>query len=52
LVKPVNTPDLLRQIEALLVTHEDAKAQNHKVPEPKTAPQGKPARSNAARKAV
>ena len=25
LVKPVNTPDLLRQIEALLVTHEDQK---------------------------
>ena len=30
LVKPVNTPDLLRQIEALLVTHQDAKAQNQK----------------------
>jgi hypothetical protein len=25
LVKPVNTPDLLRQIEALLVSHEDQK---------------------------
>jgi len=25
LVKPVNTPDLLRQIEALLVTHQDEK---------------------------
>jgi CheY-like chemotaxis protein len=26
LVKPVNTPDLLRQIEALLITHEDQKS--------------------------
>lgn len=26
LVKPVGTPDLLRQIEALLITHEDSKA--------------------------
>ncbi|MGZ7029757.1 MAG: hypothetical protein ACXVG9_10560, partial [Terriglobales bacterium] len=25
LVKPVNTQDLLRQIEALLITHEDQK---------------------------
>lgn len=30
LVKPVNTPDLLRQIEALLVTHQDTKAQSQK----------------------
>jgi DNA-binding NtrC family response regulator len=52
LVKPVNTPDLLRQIEALLVTHEDTKAQKHKVPEAKTAPQSKSARNNVARKAV
>ena len=51
LVKPVNTPDLLRQIEALLVTHQDTKAQIHKV-EPKTTPQNKPARNNAAHKAV
>lgn len=28
LVKPVNTRDLLRQIEALLVTHQDQKAEN------------------------
>lgn len=27
LVKPVNTQDLLRQIEALLITHQDTKAQ-------------------------
>ena len=26
LVKPVNTQDLLRQIEAILITHEDSKA--------------------------
>jgi len=25
LVKPVNTPELLRQLEALLITHQDAK---------------------------
>lgn len=28
LVKPVNTSDLLRQIEALLVTHQDQKVKN------------------------
>jgi DNA-binding response OmpR family regulator len=31
LVKPMNTTDLLRQIEALLVSHEDAKQQKKKV---------------------
>jgi CheY-like chemotaxis protein len=51
LVKPVNTPDLLRQIEALLVTHQDTKAQNHKV-DPRATPQSKPARNSAAHKAV
>src|SRR5271169_4759953 len=51
LVKPVNTPDLLRQIEALLVTHQDTKAQSHKV-EPKPTSQSKPARNSAAHKAV
>ncbi len=30
LVKPVNTHDLLRQIEALLVTHQDQKTENHR----------------------
>ena len=30
LVKPVNTPDLLRQLEALLVAHQDVKAQSQK----------------------
>jgi len=28
LVKPVNTPELLRQLEALLVTHQDAKVRH------------------------
>jgi DNA-binding response OmpR family regulator len=31
LVKPMNTTDLLRQIEALLISHEDAKQQKKKV---------------------
>jgi DNA-binding NtrC family response regulator len=52
LVKPVNTPDLLRQIEALLVTHADVKAQNHSLAEPKAISPGKPAKNHAARKAV
>lgn len=32
LVKPMNAPDLLRQIEALLVTHEDQKQMKLQVP--------------------
>jgi len=28
LVKPVNTPELLRQLEALLITHQDAKVRH------------------------
>lgn len=36
LVKPVNTGDLLRQIEALLIAHEDAK-QKHAAPGGKVA---------------
>lgn len=47
LVKPVNAPELLRQLEALLISHQDAKAllekQNH--PNPKLA-------KSAARKVV
>jgi DNA-binding response OmpR family regulator len=31
LVKPMNTTDLLRQIEALLISHEDAKQQKKKI---------------------
>jgi len=30
LVKPVNTPDLIRQLEALLITHQDQKVKNQK----------------------
>ncbi len=52
LVKPVNTPDLLRQIEALLVTHQDAKMHAHAVTEAGTVPPAKPARNHAAHKAV
>ena len=52
LVKPVNTPDLLRQIEALLISHADAKAQNHTIANSKTAPQPKTARNHTARKAM
>lgn len=52
LVKPVNTPDLLRQIEALLVTHQDAKMHTHAVAEAGTVPTTKPARNHTARKAV
>jgi CheY-like chemotaxis protein len=48
LVKPVNTPDLLRQIEALLVTHQDAKMRINGVTASK-----KPSVSNGmAKKAV
>jgi CheY-like chemotaxis protein len=36
LVKPVNTQDLLRQIEALLITHEDHKRQNTTIKNPRT----------------
>ncbi len=41
LVKPVNTPEMLRQLEALLITHQDAKVRNG----PKT-------QKDAARKAA
>lgn len=49
LVKPVNTPDLLRQIEALLITHQDAKSQNDKHAHISAKPTTK---SSAARKAL
>lgn len=48
LVKPINTPDLLRQLEALLVAHQDAKAIAGK-PIP---PNGKASKSSMARKAI
>jgi len=56
LVKPMNTEDLLRQIEALLVTHEDAKQAAQSVPvslvnkRPESANAEKPAKRSAASK--
>ncbi len=51
LVKPVNTQDLLRQIEALLVTHEDQKQAHLKSNSRAPARQVKSFRSESARKA-
>jgi DNA-binding response OmpR family regulator len=53
LVKPVNTQDLLRQIEALLISHQDQKSRTSKsaaVKQPVT--DGDRNRSGAAKKAV
>jgi CheY-like chemotaxis protein len=52
LVKPVNTDDLLRQLEALLITHQDHKMMAQKA-EKKTAiaGTGKPERQAAAKRA-
>jgi hypothetical protein len=47
LVKPMNIMNLLRQIEALLVTHEDKK---QKALAPKVAPAAKAAGRTASRK--
>lgn len=44
LVKPVNTHDLLRQIEALLVTHQDQKTRNDRKAVVTDAKKGEPAR--------
>ena len=44
LVKPVGTDDLLRQIESLLIQHEDAKQKNARPPLKAPAVQQKPAR--------
>ena len=46
LVKPVNTRELLRQLEALLITHQD-----HKMLAQRTA-QGKPQSPRGARRAA
>jgi len=40
LVKPMNTSDLVRQLEALLISHEDKK-QRESVPVPQKAPTGR-----------
>jgi len=37
LVKPVNTPDLLRQIESLLVSHQEGKAKSARQGDARTA---------------
>ncbi len=43
LVKPMNTSDLVRQLEALLISHEDQKQRHQAVPVPrKTAPTRRP----------
>ena len=44
LVKPVGTDDLLRQIESLLIQHEDAKQKRARPPLKTPAAQQKPAR--------
>jgi DNA-binding response OmpR family regulator len=54
LVKPMNTENLLRQIEALLVTHEDKKQGPSKevglsAKNPSKAPEGRPASRKVAR---
>lgn len=46
LVKPMNTSDLLRQLEALLVTHEDSKRKDE---ESAPAPAAKPGRKAPAK---
>jgi len=54
LVKPMNTNDLLVQIEALLVTHEDSKRRAEALSQPATAgakgSAGKKAAENSARR--
>ena len=48
LVKPMNTEDLLRQIEVLLIQHEDKKQRLHKAA---SRPDANSAHKNAARRA-
>ena len=38
LVKPMNTPDLVRQLEALLISHEDKKQRSQAIPVAQKAP--------------
>lgn len=47
LVKPMNTEELLRQIEALLVSHEDKKQKGSAAPSGKTAAKASTARVSA-----
>jgi hypothetical protein len=48
LVKPMNTEDLLRQIEVLLIQHEDEKQRLHRAA---TRPNGNSRHKNDARRA-
>jgi DNA-binding response OmpR family regulator len=48
MVKPMNTGDLLRQIEVLLVSHEDAKQKKAKIAMKATAPKTPKAASRQA----
>jgi DNA-binding response OmpR family regulator len=54
LVKPMNTSDLLRQIEALLVTHQDSKQESNKREKINTAARnnGAPSAKEGARKGI
>lgn len=51
LVKPVNTEELLRQLEALLVTHQDHKMLGQKTEKRAIAAAPKPERQTAAKRA-
>lgn len=51
LVKPIGTADLVRQIEAMLVAHEDEKQQNHNAPKTRTETHSKAAEAPEIRKA-
>ncbi len=50
-MKPMNTNDLLRQIEALLVTHQDSKAVAADIVRPRHGHVGAAANKEGARKA-
>lgn len=52
LVKPVNTQDLLRQIEALLISHQDAKTKVTKSAKNARAAESDAGRNGVAKKAV
>ncbi len=52
LVKPVNAPDLIRQIEALLVTHQDEKARRSAAAAVPTKPVRSSNGKNSVRRAV
>ena len=51
LVKPVGTDELIRQLESLLITHEDSKHKNKKARAAAAIPREVPKRNGSARKA-